>query len=454
MRFLGRSLTGLFLLAVTIGLLAWAGGVIVSAIEARKSREAHVMAPRERVFSVAVVKAEPRDIAPMIETFGELRSLRQLDLRATSSGRIIYLAGEFEEGGKVRAGQRLAQIDPAEARSALENARAGLEEAEAERKSAEAALALAKRDLGLAEAQAELRARALARQRDLLARGVGTDAAVEAAELADQAARQVVLSRRQAVQQAESRLARARIALKRADNALADARRRLADTTISAPFAGRLEEVSAIEGGVVQKNERLARLIDPAAIEVAFSVSTAQYARLLGSSGALAPLPVEVWLESGASEDPLAIARGTLGRESTTTGEGRTGRQLFARLEGAAEAGMRPGDFVRVRLFEPVLKDVVKLPAQALGPDGGVLVLDGGNRLEALPVKLLRRQGNDVIIRAPALAGRLVVAHRTPLLGAGIRVNPLRSDVEGGPAGGGAGERGTALAGESPGKGG
>ena len=41
---------------------------------------------------------------------------------------------------------------------------------------------------------------------------------------------------------------------------------------------------------------------------------------------------------------------------------------------------------------------------------------------------LVRRQGDDVLIRADALTGREVVTSRTPLLGAGIAVNPLRPD--------------------------
>ena len=46
--------------------------------------------------------------------------------------------------------------------------------------------------------------------------------------------------------------------------------------------------------------------------------------------------------------------------------------------------------------------------------------------LARLPV---RRQGDDVLVRARGLAGREVVADRNPLLGAGIRVRPIRADA-------------------------
>ncbi len=423
MRFLGRSLMGLILLSLTVGLLAWAGATLVSAVEARRSKTTQERPHRERVFSVNVVKVTASDIAPVLTKYGELRSLRTLDLRAPESGRIIRLAAEFAEGGRVQEGQFLAQIDPADALSVLEQAKADLQEAQNEVQDAAAALKLATRDLELAKAQAALRKRTLSRQKDLQKRGVGTDATVEAAELADAAAAQVVLSRQQAIQKAQARVKQASIRVKRLQISLKDAQRRLSDTRIVTPFPGTLDQVSVVAGGLVAKNERLAQLIDPSELEVAFRVSTSEYARLLTDDGGVVRAPVEVVL------DVLGLdltAHGVLSRESGAVGDGLTGRQLFAQLDDAR--GFRPGDFVEVRLKEPTLKQVTLLPATALNAKQAVLVLGDDDRLEEVPVKLLRRQGNDVIVRAAELVGREVVAKRSPLLGAGIKVRPLRAD--------------------------
>jgi len=54
MRFLGRSLIGLFLLAATIGLLAMAGLMVQSAFKARADRDNAAPSGRERVFSANV----------------------------------------------------------------------------------------------------------------------------------------------------------------------------------------------------------------------------------------------------------------------------------------------------------------------------------------------------------------------------------------------------------------
>jgi RND family efflux transporter MFP subunit len=233
-----------------------------------------------------------------------------------------------------------------------------------------------------------------------------------------------VLARRGTLAQAETRLDQAGPALERRRIALAEAERRLADTEIRAEFAGVLSDVSVVEGRLVSAGERLAEIVDPDALEVAFRVSTSQYARLLDETGRLEGLPVTVALDVMGAD---ILTRGTISRESAAVGEGQTGRVIYARID--APAGFRPGDFVRVRVQEAPLDGVAVLPAAAVDPSGQVLVLGADERLSEAQVEVLRRQGNDVIVRAVELYGREIVAARTPLLGAGIRVRPVRPEA-------------------------
>ena len=423
MQFLRRSLVGLFLLSMTAGLLAWAGGAIFSALDARWSQEQRIRPTRERVFSANVVTMTPTEITPILTAFGEVRSRRILDIRATAAGRIIDLVPGFEDGGAVEEGQLLLRIDPADAQSALDTARTDLQEAEAEVRDATRALDLTRDETAAAKTQAALREQALERQKNLLQRGVGTDAAVEVAALASAAANQSVLSRRQAEAQAEARLDQALTGLQRWQIALAEAERRLADTEIYAGFAGTLSEVVVVEGGIVTENERVAQLVSPDALEVSFRISTSQYARLLDERGRLIRAEVEVVLDVLGAD---LTTRGVISRESAAVGTGQTGRLIFARLDQAK--GFRPGDFVTVNIREPRLADVVLLPASALGADATVLVLDEEDRLAVAEVTQIRRQEDSVIVRAPDLTGREVVAERSPLFGAGIKVRPIRPE--------------------------
>ncbi len=421
MRFLRQSLIGVFLLSVTLGLFALAGNLVHGALQQRLSQEAPQPPARERVIAANVVDVAPTTVTPVLETFGELRSRRTLELRAATGGAVVWVADAFEEGGRVEEGQPLVRIDPADAQSALDTAKAELAEAEANLRDAERGLALARDELAALESQAELRDRALVRQRDLEARGVGSASAVETAELAASAAIQAVLGRRQALAQAETRLDQAGPALDRRRIALAEAERRLADTEIVAQFAGVLRDVTVVEGGLVSPNERIAQIVDPEALEVVFRVSTTQYARLLDEAGRLVGLPVAVALDVMGTD---ILTSGTISRESAAVGEGQTGRVIYARID--RPAGFRPGDFVRVRVEEDALDGVAVLPAAAVSPAGRVLVVGEDDRLSEAPVEVLRRQGNSVIVRAVDLYGREVVAERTPLLGAGIRVRPIR----------------------------
>ncbi len=425
MRFLRQSLTGLFLASLMLALLVYAGQLVFGAVQSRMADDARPPQARERVFAVNVRTARMETVTPVLPAFGQVLSRRTLELRAAVGGRVIWLAEGFEDGGNVTAGQDLVRIDPADAQSALDRARSDLLDAEAEQRDAARALTLARDELSAARDQEDLRNRAFQRQTNLQERGVGTAATVETAELALAAARQVVLARRQAVAQAEARVDQAATRLARMRIALADAERALADTTITASFDGTLSNVTLVEGRLVSANEKLAELIDPDALEVAFRVSTAQYARLLDEMGDLTTAPVTATLDvSGAA----LRASGRISRDSAAAGDGQTGRMIYARLADAP--GFKPGDFVTVAVDEPPVERVARLPASALDASGTVLVLGAEDRLEALPVELVRRQGDEVLLRGAGLAGREVVIGRTPLLGAGIRVRPLREEAQ------------------------
>ncbi|SDW19715.1 efflux RND transporter periplasmic adaptor subunit [Roseicitreum antarcticum] len=427
MRFLTRSLLGLLFMALSLGLLAYAGYTVMQAAEERAQAGDRPRTARERVFTVPVATLTPGAIAPELVTFGEVRARRALDLRVAVAGRVEYLAPGFEDGAQVAAGQVLVRLDPADATAARDLTASDLARAEAELRDAVAARELAREDVAAARDQAALRERALVRRQDLAARGVSTDAATEEAELAASSARQSLVARRQAEAQAVARVAQAETALTRQRISLDEAERRLADTVLRAGFDGTLADVAVSAGGLVGGNEQIGQLIDPDDLEIAFRVSTAQYLRLLDTEGALLPLAVDVSLDVSGTQ---IVSGGVLDRVSASVGEGQSGRLIYARMDAAR--GFRPGDFVRVAVHEPALEGVAMLPATALGAGDEVLVVTAEDRLEAATVDVLRRQGDAVIVRVGNLAGRDVVTERGPMLGAGIAVRVLRQDGAGG----------------------
>ncbi|MFD2172699.1 efflux RND transporter periplasmic adaptor subunit [Rhodobacter lacus] len=429
MRFLVRSLTGLFLAALALALLAVGGVTMKSALDARAKAPGRLHASQERVFAANVVTLDFGTRRPVLTAYGDLRTLRELEIRAPAAGTLLALSPNFVEGGAVEAGELLVQLDPAEARAARDSARASKAEADSALALAGRTLDLAGGDLAAAQRQAELRKAALERARSIGARGFGATADIETAELALSSAEQAVLTKRSALSSAEAGLDQAKNALRRAEIALSEAERKLAETEIRADFAGQLSGVSTVAGRPVSNNEILATLIDPVTLEVAFRLSTAQYVRLTDPEGRLMPLPAEVSLDLGERRITVPAR---LARAGAAVSEGQAGRLVFARLE--AVRGLKAGDFVTVALEMPALEAVALLPAAAVGADGKVLMLDAEERLRAVPVQVVHRQGDDVLIRAAELAsGQEVVAERTPLLGEGLKLRPLRRDASGAP---------------------
>lgn len=420
MRFLRHSLTGLFLLALTLGILGFAAQTVIEAVRARMNDTPAIPERQERVFTVSVIEAREGTHTPVLTAYGEVLSRRTLEIRAKAAGTLVMLAENFEEGGTVREGDILALVDPTDAEFALSRAQTELTDSQAEERDARRALELAGEELAAAGEQAALRETAYRRQVDLEARGVGTAAAVETAGLAAAQARQAVIAARQGLALAEARVSLAETRLARSKIALDEAERRLEDTRIKAGFSGTLSDVSVVEGRLVSVNEKLGTLVDGTALEVAFRVSAAQYARLVDETGVLIRAPVVARLSMHGLE---LTAKGVINREAATVGEDRTGRLVFARLYEAP--ALKPGDFVTVEIEESPLERSVRLPAAALGADGTVLVVSDDERLVALPVTLLRRQGNDILVRGDGLPGARVVAERTPLQGAGLKVRPV-----------------------------
>lgn len=414
------------MLALSLGLLAYAGNGMVTAFQERAAEERKVPERREREFVVPMITVHPAQVTPILTAYGEIQSRRTLEIRAKSSGTLVDLAENFENGGVVQAGDLLAVVDPTDAEFALSRAESELTDAQAEEREAERALILARDETAAAVDQAGLREKAFQRQADLEARGVGTAAAVETAELAASQARQLVIVARKAEAAAEARLDQAETRIARAMIAFDEATQNLSDTQIFAKFDGTLSDVMVVEGGLVSVNERLGMVVDGSALEVSFRVSTAQYSRLTDADGQLTRAAVRVILSSFGTGLEY---QGQISRDSAAVGEGQIGRLVFARLQEAP--ALKPGDFVTVEIEEPALDGAVRLPSAALGSDGNVMILGADSRLQAVPVALLRRQGDDVLVRSRdqgALDGVQVLTERTPLLGEGVKVQPKSID--------------------------
>jgi multidrug efflux pump subunit AcrA (membrane-fusion protein) len=421
-----RTLWGLVILAVALTLSGVSVAVITAALNA-PSQAADLRQPRERVFSVPVGTLTAETISPVITSYGHISSGRSLEVRSSVGGEVVWLADAFRDGGMVEQGQDLLRIDPARLHTAVAFAEADLAEAEANLARTGASLALAALDADAAQEQLALRSDALERQEALAERDIVRAADLEAAALARAAAQQTAINRQQAVAAEQARIDQAEIAVQRARLALEDARRDLADAVITAPFAGVMTRSSATLGRLVSANEQLGVLIDPRDLEVGFRVTNTQFERLLSGQGQLRNAEVTLVFQTWRSTREVAAV---IDRADAEVGEGQVGRLVYARLVDPDPMAIRPGDFVTVHATERPMSDVVAIPATAATPDGRILLVGAGNRLEEVQATILRHQGDRLIV-TDVPVGRDYVLSRALQLGAGLQVEPVRPAAAG-----------------------
>ncbi|MEO0343849.1 MAG: hypothetical protein AAF198_10465 [Pseudomonadota bacterium] len=419
MGFISRGLWGLFLGFLTIGMIVLALSEFARVRNAEDDRGRSDPSGGAREISVSVQKAQATTESPVFVTFGEVLSSRQLQIRSPESGRVVRLNANFKNGALVQQGEVLAQINPAPLRASRDLTFSEWQDAQTNVVDAKNTVGLSEEELRAAEQQMVLQQAALDRQIELRDRGVGTDAALENAELSASSAQQSVLTKRQQLFSAQTSLARAEAAVTRAKISFEEAERKLADATITAPFSGALADISITEGVLVSPNEQIGNLIDPSALEVTVLLTLNRFSEIVSRTGDLSDLEVVVQLTDGGPAYPAIVTR-----SDATVSDGLTGRRIYASLDSTAAELMKSGDFVRVTLTEPAIENVFWMPAAGLGPDSDVLIVDGQNVLRAQEVKIVSRFRDRILVSAQGLNGALVVQELTPVLGEGVVVRP------------------------------
>lgn len=348
-------------------------------------------APAPPPPEVVVVTAARSDAPVTFETSGRVLAYRTAEVRARVEG--ILEKRLYREGGEVREGQPLFEID---------------------RRTLEANVAAAKAALLKARANAEVAAQIANRYRQLIA-----DQAISKQEL-DQAEANA--------KQAEAEVLSAEAALERAKIDLSHAH-------VPAPISGRITRAFVTEGALVGRGEatHLATIeqLDP--IYVDFTQSGAERLRLQRAfmEGKLKPTetPVELILEDGT-------VYGHKGRLlfSEQTVDPNTGTVTLRAEFPNPDRLLLPGMFARVRFAPGIVGNVVTVPQRAVQatPQGQfVYVVDQQNKVVQQPVKTGGFSGPDWIITEGLKGGERVVVDGLQKIRPGAIVNPI---VAGAPA--------------------
>jgi multidrug efflux system membrane fusion protein len=384
---------------VAVALLAW---VIFHKPKAKP-------APPHAV-PVTVAKATVQDVDVTLTNLGAAQAWRSDTIFAQVTGKLLSV--DFKEGSDVRAGQVLAQVDPAPYRAALMQAQG----------------ALLRDQALLADARLDLaRYQKLQKEDSISGQQVDTQAALvkqdEGTVLLDQGAVAAAKVNLGFCRVTAPISGRAGVRLVDPGN-LVSASGSVASTPATAASTSSSSSASSATGsstsgsGIVVINQ-----IEP--IAVTFTLPEGDFQRVLQmSDGFSKALPVQAL----SQESGQLLDTGEVGivdnRVDPTTGT----FELKARFPNSAHK-LWPGQFVNVQLHLQTLKGVIAIPlsAENQGPKGPyAFVVGAGSKVSLRPITVDHVQGDTVVIKSGLKAGEVVVVDGQATLKAGSLVRPVQ----------------------------
>lgn len=344
---------------------------------------------------VEVVTVGPRDLPVVFEYTGQARGSREVEVRARVGG--ILLRRNYTEGGLVKAGQSLFQIDPVPFQTALAKA-------DADRVAVQARLQQAQRNAARLKPLFEVKA-------------------VSQKEYDDATSAEQIAS-------ADLKAAEARVR---------EARLNLDYTRVLAPVGGQAGAANQSEGSLVSGPEvLLTTLVQTHPIKVMFGVPDGEQARTQADirSGAL-KLPQDGFDVQLFAADGTPLNKGGRLRFSEPRINSATGTVESQAELPNADGALRPGQFVRVRLGGGVRPGVIQLPQRAVleGPQGKfVYVVQASDKPEMKGAEVATprpvtvgewtdtAQGRAWVIRDGLKAGERVIVDGLMRIGPGAPV--------------------------------
>ena len=383
----------------------------------------------EKIWPVNVMRAKPINIQPKISIYGEVRAAREAELRSVLGGRISNLNPIFRNGNLLKKGTQLLAIERNDYENLAIEKRADLIHAEAVLNELRSELIFEKELLKNSQRQVELARRAFDRTTELARQGTESKKAIDDAESNLAQTEKDKILREQKVARLGSKIEQQAALHKKANASVATAEQALADTMILAPFEGYVADVQVALGQLLVKGEKIGRLLSARELEVQFELPEGDYGRFTSkkeaqdqSDESILGRPLEIIWELGSEEHKYAATLTRIGPElNVDTGGG----DMFASVDlEAVESGLRSGAFVEVLFPDFEYQNVFQVPIRAVADAEHVYVIRE-QRLVRLPVEVVGKAEENLLIRAKILSGELIVSRLFENIGPGLRVKAL-----------------------------
>ncbi|WP_141454743.1 multidrug efflux RND transporter periplasmic adaptor subunit SmeD [Pseudoxanthomonas sp. z9] len=348
-------------------------------------------APQGGPGQVTVTTLKTEQVGLTRELPGRTQAFLVAEVRPQVNG--IVARRLFTEGGVVKAGQPLYQLDDASYRAQANTARAQL-----------------------------ARAEATAHAARLSARRIGELAKIDAVSQQD------LENAVAAQQQADADVGAARASLDAANVTLGYAR-------ITAPISGRIGKSTVTQGALVNAGqaEALATVqqLDPIYVDLSQSSAELLQLRRELAAGRLQDnqqLPVSILLEDGSTFDHKGMLE--FSEVSVDPGTGSFG--LRVKVDNP-EGVLMPGMYVRAVIGGGVRNDALLVPMQGIArdPKGDTtaMVVGKDGKVEVRPVKVSRALGDKWLVEDGLKAGDRVIVEGLQKIGPGMPVQATERDA-------------------------
>ena len=288
-----RSIVSLVLLALTAGLVYW----MMIPVEIPYTPVAAAMT------TVEVVPIQRHDTGIDFAVDGEVIPFRRIDLIAEVQGRVVYKSERCRLGQYVERDELLVRIDSVDYQLAVDQAETAVSQAKLNIDENEVQKANVEKELMLARERLELSRRDYERNQPLVERRAISQAELENIQSSFLATQEVIQRLENQLRVLDTQTERLNVLHRREELALETAKLNLTRTEVKAPIAGVITADTFEVNSFIQKGANIARILDPAQLEIQCSLLMRQIQWIWrqseeGTGYIFAPTPVTIIYET------------------------------------------------------------------------------------------------------------------------------------------------------------
>jgi len=339
---------------------------------------------------VVVQILTPENFQVTINSTGTTKPLTQTVLNAEVGGEVVYRSKKFSEGSSVLSGEILAKIDDTDLQLQYKNALLQLASAEVQ--------------YSLQVVESEVAKEAW----EKIGKGKASDLTLKKPQL----------------KQAEALMEVAKAQVNSAE-------KKLNKTEIVAPYAGRIQSANIDIGTTIIPGQPIGAMYTSSEIEVTLSVKDNDLQFL--------SIPMD-----GRKLNPKEQARVKI--SSFYKGKNQSWEGKLERVDGVIDPITRMvnligvfkndfietdrpnlpiGLFVEAQIEGIILKDIFRIPINAISENNEVFVIDKNNQLQSRNILVLKKYNEFVIAQENLKAGERLVITKLSTASDGVTVNPI-----------------------------